>query len=111
MYIFLRKLYFFIIFVYKNRPARYNESMDIVTLTLNPCLDRTAWVGDFGLPPTREEWQTGGKGVNVARVLSALGAEALAVCPLGGETGERFARWRGRRAYMCCPCPFPPPRA
>ena len=28
MYIFLRKLYFFIIFVYKNRPARYNESMD-----------------------------------------------------------------------------------
>lgn len=69
---------------------RYNECMDVVTLTLNPCLDRTAWVGDFGLPCAREEWQTGGKGVNVARVLSALGAKALAVCPLGGETGERF---------------------
>ena len=69
---------------------RYNGSMEVCTLTLNPCLDRTLWVGDFGMPPAREEWQTGGKGVNVARVLSALGAKALAVCPLGGETGERF---------------------
>ena len=69
---------------------RYNGSMEVCTLTLNPCLDRTLWVEDFGLPPTREEWQTGGKGVNVARVLVALGVEARAVCPLGGETGARF---------------------
>ena len=66
--------------------------MDVVTLTLNPCLDRTLWVGEFGEPPAREEVQTGGKGVNVARVLSALGAQALAVCPLGGETGKQFLR-------------------
>ncbi len=66
--------------------------MDIVTLTLNPCLDRTIWVDDFGDLPAREEWQTGGKGVNVARVLAALGIPALAVCPLGGAAGERFLR-------------------
>ena len=64
--------------------------MEICTLTLNPCLDRTLWVEDFGLPAKREEWQTGGKGVNVARVLAALGVKARAVCPLGGETGPRF---------------------
>ena len=68
---------------------RYNEGMDVVTLTLNPCLDRTLWVGDFGMPPSREEWQTGGKGVNVARVLAALGCEAAAVSPMGGEAGAR----------------------
>ena len=88
---------------------RYNESMDIVTLTLNPCLDRTAWVGDFGLPPTREEWQTGGKGVNVARVLSALGAEALAVCPLGGETGERFCALARQEGIHVLPVPVSAP--
>src|SRR5699024_4143376 len=71
------------------------------TLTLNPCLDRTLWVGDFGMPPSREEWQTGGKGVNVARVLAALGCEAAAVCPVGGETGAQFlelAKAEGVRA-------------
>ena len=88
---------------------RYNESMDIVTLTLNPCLDHTAWVGDFGLPPTREEWQTGGKGVNVARVLSALGAEALAVCPLGGETGERFCALARQEGIHVLPVPVSAP--
>ena len=75
--------------------------MDVVTLTLNPCLDRTLWVGDFGMPPSREEWQTGGKGVNVARVLAALGCEAAAVCPVGGETGAQFlelAKAEGVRA-------------
>jgi len=64
--------------------------MDIVTLTLNPCLDLTLWVGAFGGPVRREHWQTGGKGVNVARVLKALGVRSLAVCPLGGAQGDRF---------------------
>ena len=91
---------------------RYNGNMEVCTLTLNPCLDRTLWVEDFGLPPTREEWQTGGKGVNVARVLAALGVEAHAVCPLGGETGGAgFWNWRKRRALTYCPWTSPRPRA
>lgn len=70
---------------------RYNEGMDIVTLTLNPCLDHTIWVEEFDAPAIGEEWQTGGKGINVARVLSNLGVSTLAVCPLGGNAGRRFS--------------------
>ena len=63
---------------------RYNGNMEVCTLTLNPCLDRTLWVEAFGLPAKREEWQTGGKGVNVARVLAALGGIVLAGSLTGG---------------------------
>ena len=64
--------------------------MSIVTLTLNPCIDRTLWVEDHGMAPANIEQQTGGKGINVARVLGNLGVKAIAVCPLGGETGAHF---------------------
>ena len=88
---------------------RYNGNMEVCTLTLNPCLDRTLWVEDFGLPPTREEWQTGGKGVNVARVLAALGVEARAVCPLGGETGARFRELAKAEGVDVLPVDVPAP--
>ena len=88
---------------------RYNGNMEVCTLTLNPCLDRTLWVEDFGLPPTREEWQTGGKGVNVARVLAALGVEAHAVCPLGGETGARFLELAKAEGIDVLPVDVPAP--
>ncbi len=64
--------------------------MSIITLTLNPCIDRTLWVEEHGSTPYLTEQQTGGKGINVARVLGNLGASAIAVCPLGGETGQLF---------------------
>ncbi|QAY61738.1 1-phosphofructokinase [Microbacterium protaetiae] len=75
----------------------------IVTVTANPSLDRTI-VLDAPLQPgavqaaasTRED--AGGKGINVARVLAAAGASALAVLPLAeGDpygtvlTAERLA--------------------
>lgn len=64
--------------------------MQAVTLTLNPCVDRTLWVRDFGGAPEKIERQSGGKGLNVARVLSALGVECAAVFPAGGETGAEL---------------------
>ena len=64
--------------------------MQAVTLTLNPCIDRTLWVRDFGDAPEKIDCQSGGKGLNVARVLSALGTECAAVFPVGGETGARL---------------------
>ena len=64
--------------------------MSIVTLTLNPCIDRTYWVDEHGGPVVATELETGGKGINVARVLGNLGQAATAVCPLGGETGALF---------------------
>lgn len=64
--------------------------MEILTVTLNPCLDRTLWVEEHTLAPAKTEIQTGGKGVNVARVLAALGVSAVAVAPVGGESGDLF---------------------
>ncbi|MFG2824075.1 1-phosphofructokinase family hexose kinase [Kitasatospora sp. NPDC048365] len=64
----------------------------ILTVTPNPALDVTYTVPGFR--PHRSHRvaevaaQAGGKGVNVARVLSALGREAQCVLPLGGATGD-----------------------
>src|SRR5689334_4982267 len=63
----------------------------IATVTLNPALDITyelesiAWheANRVGAVAQR----AGGKGVNVARILHALGEETLVCCPLGGATG------------------------
>lgn len=64
--------------------------MKILTLTLNPCIDRTLWVDEFDAPPVRTEKMSGGKGINVARVLTALGEDCIAVTYAGGNTGAEF---------------------
>lgn len=64
----------------------------IVTVTANPSLDRSAKTlrmrhGEIvRLSDTRDA--PGGKGVNVSRVLKALGTETLAVFLSGGASGE-----------------------
>jgi 1-phosphofructokinase len=68
----------------------------IVTLTLNPSLDRTVRL-DRLVPgevnrvstPTIEP---GGKGVNVSRALDANGHPSIAVVPVGGPEGAELAR-------------------
>ncbi|MFJ5880782.1 1-phosphofructokinase family hexose kinase [Kitasatospora cineracea] len=64
----------------------------ILTVTPNPALDVTYTVPGFR-PHTSHRVtdtaaQAGGKGVNVARVLTALGRPARCVLPLGGPTGD-----------------------
>ena len=62
----------------------------IVTVTLNPALDITYTVPELKTGTThrpRVFAQAGGKGVNVARTLHALGRETVAVLPLGGFDG------------------------
>jgi tagatose 6-phosphate kinase len=62
-----------------------------VTLTLNPALDITYSIPELKAGTThrpRVHAQAGGKGVNVARTLHALGRETVAVLPLGGFDGE-----------------------
>jgi 1-phosphofructokinase len=67
----------------------------IVTVTLNPSLDRTIEVDALvrgtvhRAGPVRLD--AGGKGVNVARALSANGLKARAVLPTGGRDGEALA--------------------
>lgn len=63
----------------------------IVTVTLNPALDITYTVPDLTPGATHRPHlhaQAGGKGVNVARTLHALGRDTVAVLPLGGFDGE-----------------------
>jgi len=67
----------------------------IVTLTPNPSLDRTATVPELRrgevLRASRVRLDPGGKGVNVARALTAAGTPTVALLPAGGTVGERLA--------------------
>ncbi|MEV4545931.1 1-phosphofructokinase family hexose kinase [Micromonospora echinaurantiaca] len=67
----------------------------IVTVTLNPALDITHTVASL-VPHSSHRVtdvaaQAGGKGVNVARVLHALGLPTVAVAFRGGRTGAAVA--------------------
>lgn len=67
----------------------------ILTVTLNPSLDRTIEV-DILRPGTvhralRTRLDPGGKGVNVTRALLANGHSSRAVVPLGGPDGAELA--------------------
>ncbi|HEY8580166.1 MAG TPA: PfkB family carbohydrate kinase, partial [Beijerinckiaceae bacterium] len=66
----------------------------IVTLTLNPSIDGAAEAAEVKpihkVRTTRERYDPGGGGVNVARVTRELGGQALAVYCAGGATGSIF---------------------
>lgn len=69
--------------------------MSIVTVTLNPALDKTIEVADFSLGRLNSVLDShldpGGKGINVSKVVRALKGDTLALGFLGGTTG----RWLG----------------
>lgn len=67
----------------------------ILSVTLNPSVDRTVFVESLRPHDAnrveKTETDAGGKGVNVARVATELGARVIATGFLGGRTG-RFVR-------------------
>jgi 1-phosphofructokinase family hexose kinase len=67
----------------------------ILTVTFNPCLDKSLFVArnvpTESLRPDRVIDLAGGKGVNVARALRALGEPSLSLLPLGGHAGAATA--------------------
>ncbi len=67
----------------------------ILTVTLNPALDKTLFIDHNRPQDTIRSQRTvdlaGGKGVNVARALLALGERARALMPLGGHPGAHVA--------------------
>lgn len=67
----------------------------IITVTLNPALDKTLTIPGFALDAVNRavsgRLDAGGKGVNVSKVLKSLGAESLATGFLGGATGAMIA--------------------
>ena len=71
------------------------SGVEIVCVTPNPALDRTLEVPGFKpgtiLRAPSARVAAGGKGVNVARALSALGTAARCMGPLGGASGTILA--------------------
>jgi len=68
----------------------------IITLTLNPSLDRTVELAELVrgrvLRADTSHVDPGGKGVNVTRALLANGVASRAVLPCGGEEGQHLVR-------------------
>ena len=66
----------------------------IITVTLNPAMDRTLAVPNFRLGhrhrAIEQTSMAGGKGVNVARALKTLGQPVIATGIAGGHTGTRI---------------------
>ena len=65
--------------------------MNIITLTVNPALDKSAKV-DQVVPEQKLkchsiQYQAGGGGVNISRVLNVLKVKNKCVCTSGGDTG------------------------
>lgn len=77
----------------------------ILTVTLNPAIDVTYYldrlVRQAGLRVDRVLEQAGGKGVNVARVAAACGADVCATGLAGGYRGERLRAGLGVRDEFC----------
>lgn len=76
--------------------------IQIVTLTINPAVDISTSVKKM-MPFTKmrcaeAQRDPGGGGINVARVLKRLGAEATAIYPAGGATGQTLAALVEREA-------------
>ena len=63
----------------------------IVTLTLNPTVDKSTTAGhiipDQKLRCTRPKFEPGGGGINVSRALKRLATDSVAVFPVGGPSG------------------------
>lgn len=68
----------------------------IVTVTPNAAIDRTLRIARLAAGAVHrievEHAQAGGKGVNVARILRALGVPVHAIVTVGGEAGAWLAR-------------------
>lgn len=68
----------------------------IVTVTLNPAIDRTVWVDELVPGTTHRTADTtatfGGKGINVARVAARLGAPVVALGLAGTDQADAMER-------------------
>jgi 6-phosphofructokinase 2 len=68
----------------------------IVTVTFNPCIDKSttvrALIPEKKLKCTSPEFEPGGGGINVARAIKKLGGSATAIYPAGGYTGKFFTQ-------------------
>jgi 1-phosphofructokinase len=81
----------------------------IVTVTLNPSLDRTIEIAELArgsmVRASATRLDPGGKGVNVARALAAHGIPTCAVVPLGGAEGAQLTALLEQEGIDVCAVP------
>lgn len=77
----------------------------ILTVTLNPALDRTMTVPNFQVGMRHRATETvilpGGKGVNVARAVKALGRPVIATGFVGGRKGDQIVADLNGEGILC----------
>jgi len=77
----------------------------IITVTLNAAIDKTLAVPNFQIGrrhrSSEQRTMPGGKGVNVARALKALGQPVIATGLAGGATGTRIIEHLTQEAILC----------
>jgi 1-phosphofructokinase len=75
----------------------------VFTLTGNLLAERTlefdAWAPGRTQRARRESFQVGGKGINVAKMLTRLGTANTALCFAGGATGAECEAWLAARRF------------
>lgn len=66
--------------------------VQIITVTLNPAIDHTIYVEKCGQEEVvqKEQFDIGGKGINVSKTLKKLGVHSLAMGLVGGISGEQI---------------------
>ncbi|SCI89670.1 Tagatose-6-phosphate kinase [uncultured Clostridium sp.] len=81
----------------------------VLTVVLNPCVDKTLWVEkltlDLATRAGRMDLQSGGKGTNVARVLSRLGTPCRCLALTGGIQGQWYTALAREEGIDLIPVP------
>lgn len=72
----------------------------IITVTLNPAVDKTVEIPDFGVGAVNRtvgmRLDAGGKGINVSKVIMSLGGKSKATGVLGGASGRFIKEYLDR---------------
>ncbi|GEC78468.1 1-phosphofructokinase family hexose kinase [Flavobacterium aquatile] len=68
------------------------KAQQIVTLTINPSLDKsthfTGFIAEQKIRCEKPRYDAGGGGINVSKAISKLGGKSTCVCTSGGSSGE-----------------------
>ena len=81
------------------------KTYDIITLTVNPALDKSAQfsglIAEQKIRCEEPRYDAGGGGINVSKAIHRLGVNALSICTSGGPTGKMLEECLQNEAIPC----------